>query len=78
MEQRDESCWKGLLQKQLEVQQFLVGFDKKRWRKGKSFPIVRLLMRYMVQLGCSLRSTEEKGREIIGGIVLGPVERIRH
>ena len=65
MELRGESCWKGLLQKQVEVPQCLAGFDKKRWTKGKSFPTVRLVMRYMIRLGCSLRSTEDKGRKIM-------------
>ena len=64
-ELRGESCWEGLLQKQLEVPQCLAGFDKKRWRKGKSFPTVRLVMRYMIRLGCSLKSTEDKGRKIM-------------
>ena len=70
-ELRGESCWQGLLHKQLEVPQCLAGFDKRRQRKGKSFPTVRLVMRYMIRLGCSLRSPEEKGRKTMETISWG-------
>lgn len=39
--------WERLLQEQLEVQQCLVGSDRKRWRKGESFPAGRLALRRM-------------------------------